>query len=79
MEYLQGYIESGTYQYRIMKRCYNENLYDLFIQIKNECYRFASYNVKTERLTIPFPKLFIPPKDICEEFIKICDSNLKEK
>ena len=64
---------SGDYQYRVMKREYKENLYDLFIQIDASCYRIASYNAKNKRLIIPFPDLYIPRRETLHGFINIVE------
>ncbi len=72
-------VLSGETMYRINKRDYNENLYDLFIQIENSCYRIASYNPKNERLIIPFPKLIIPNEQVLLKFIDIASKEIRNE
>ena len=75
---LKNYISSGSFSYVVNKRDKKSNIYDLLILIENEGYRFASFNTKTKRLTIPFAETFIPTNEVLFEFIKIAKEQENE-
>lgn len=73
--------DRGKFEWRISKRVYDNqknDLWDLFVMVLgNKCVRVASYNIKKERLIIPFPKMLIPNNSVLKEFIEICEKENK--